>query len=51
MDNIILEIVIFALLVLFAGFLEAAKIAISSIGENKIDELKEQKNKTVLFLE
>jgi putative hemolysin len=51
MDNIILEIVIFALLVLFAGFLEAAKIAISSIGENKIDELKEQKNKTVLFFE
>ncbi len=51
MDNIILEIVIFALLVLFAGFLEAAKIAISSIGENKIDELKEQNNKTVLFFE
>ena len=51
MDNIILEIVIFALLVLFAGFLEAAKIAISSIGENKIDDLKEQKNKTVLFFE
>ncbi len=51
MDKIILEIVIFALLVLFAGFLEAVKIAISSIGENKIDELKEQKNKTVLFFE
>ncbi|MCH6575186.1 MAG: HlyC/CorC family transporter, partial [Bacteroidetes bacterium] len=51
MDNVVIEIVIFALLVFFAGFLEAAKIAISSIGENKIDELKEQKNKTVLFFE
>jgi putative hemolysin len=51
MNTVVIEIVIFALLVLFAGFLEAAKIAISSFGENKIDELKEQKNKTVLFFE
>ena len=51
MNTVVIEIVIFALLVLFAGFLEAAKIAISSIGENKIDELKEQKNKTVLYFE
>ncbi|MCH8035224.1 MAG: HlyC/CorC family transporter [Bacteroidetes bacterium] len=51
MDNVVIEIVIFALLVLFAGFLEAAEIAISSIGENKIDELKEQKNKTVRYFE
>jgi putative hemolysin len=51
MNTVVLEIIIFALLVFFAGFLEAAKIAISSIGENKIDELKEQKNKTVLFFE
>jgi putative hemolysin len=49
MNTVVIEIIIFALLVFFAGFLEAAKIAISSIGENKIDELKEQKNKTVLF--
>jgi len=35
----------------FAGFLEAAEIAISSIGENKIDELKEQKNKNVSYFE
>jgi putative hemolysin len=49
MNTVVIEIVIFALLVLFAGFLEAAKIAISSFGENKIDELKEQNNKTVLF--
>ncbi len=51
MNTVVIEIVIFALLVLFAGFLEAAKIAISSFGENKIDELKEQNNKTVLFFE
>ena len=51
MYTVDIEIIIFALLVFFAGYLEAAKIAISSIGENKIDELKEQKNKTVLFFE
>ena len=51
MNTVVIEIIIFALLVFFAGFLEAAKIAISSIGENKIDELKEQKNQTVLFFE
>ena len=51
MDNVVIEIVIFALLVFFAGFLEAAEIAISSIGENKIDELKEQKNKNVSYFE
>ncbi|MCH7773908.1 MAG: HlyC/CorC family transporter [Bacteroidetes bacterium] len=51
MDNVVIEIVIFALLVFFAGFLEAAEIAISSIGENKIDELKEQKNKNVRYFE
>lgn len=49
MNTVIIEIIIFALLVFFAGFLEATKIAISSVGENKIDELKEQKNKNVLF--
>ena len=51
MNTVVIEIIVFALLVFFAGFLEAAKIAISSIGENKIDELKEQKNKNVLFFE
>jgi putative hemolysin len=51
MNTVVLEIIVFTLLVFIAGFLEAAKIAISSIGENKIDELKEQKNKTVLFFE
>ena len=51
MNTVVIEVIVFALLVFFAGFLEAAKIAISSIGENKIDELKEQKNKNVLFFE
>jgi putative hemolysin len=51
MNTVVIEVIVFALLVFFAGFLETAKIAISSIGENKIDELKEQKNKNVLFFE
>jgi len=51
MNQEVIGIIVFALLVFFAGFLEAAKIAISSIGENKIDDLKEQKNKNVIFFE
>lgn len=51
MDSLLVEIIIFIILVLLAGFFEAAKIAISSIGENKIDELKEQKNKVVSYFE
>ncbi len=51
MDSLLVEIIIFILLVLLAGFFEAAQIAISSIGENKIDELKEQKNKVVPYFE
>ena len=39
MNTVVIEMIVFALLVFFAGFLEAAKIAISSIGENRIDEL------------
>ena len=51
MDNILIETLIFALLIFFAGFLTSAEIAISSIGENKIDGLKEQKNKVVHYFE
>ena len=51
MDSIVFEIVIFSLLILLAGFLAAAEIAISSIGENKIDELKEQNNRSVPYFQ
>jgi magnesium and cobalt exporter, CNNM family len=51
MDSFLVEVIIFVLLVFLAGFFEAAQIAISSIGENKIDELKEQKNKVVPYFE
>ncbi|MCH7770202.1 MAG: HlyC/CorC family transporter [Bacteroidetes bacterium] len=51
MDSIVFEIVIFFLLILLAGFLAAAEIAISSIGENKIDELKELNNRSVPYFQ
>jgi len=51
MDSIAFEIVIFFLLILLAGFLAAAEIAISSIGENKIDELKVQNNRSVPYFQ
>ncbi len=51
MDSIVFEIVIFFLLILLAGFLAAVEIAISSIGENKIDELKEQNNGSVPYFQ
>jgi len=51
MDSIVFEIVIFFLFILLAGFLAAAEIAISSIGENKIDELKEQNNRSVPYFQ
>jgi putative hemolysin len=51
MDNTLIELIIFASLILLAGFLEAAEIAISSIGENKIDELKEQQSKVASYFE
>ncbi|MGD8306404.1 MAG: hemolysin family protein [Ignavibacteria bacterium] len=51
MNNYIIEIIIFLFFIISAGFLEAAEVAISSIGENKIDKLKEQKNKSVQYFE
>ena len=45
MDSIIFELIVFLLLILLAGFLEAAEISLSSYGENKIDELREQNHK------
>ena len=46
MESIITEIIIVFLLILLSGFLAAAEIAIATFGPNKIEELKERKDKT-----
>ncbi|MFC2103571.1 hemolysin family protein [Bacteroidota bacterium] len=51
MNSNIVEILFFVLFIILAGFLKAAEIAISSIGDNKIEELKEKQNKTALLFE
>lgn len=51
MNIIIFELILFILLILLAGFIKAAEIAISSYGENKIDELKEQDHKLTHYFE
>lgn len=51
MDNILSEIIIFIVFIAITGLLHAAEIAISSIGENKIDELKAMQNKSAFFFE
>lgn len=51
MDSLLIKIILFIILVFLTGAFEAAQIAISSIGENKIDELKEQKNRVVPYFE
>ena len=47
MENIIIGTLIFTFLILLAGILAAAEVAISTVGENKIEELKKQNNKLV----
>ena len=51
MENIFIETIVFFFLIFLGGFLAAAEIAISSIGENKIEELKQQKSKVVTYFE
>jgi len=51
MDNILLETIAFFVLIISGGFFAAAEIALSSIGENKIEELKQQKSKVVSYFE
>ena len=46
MESVITEIIIVFLLILLSGFLSAAEIAIATFGPNKIDELKEKKDKS-----
>jgi putative hemolysin len=51
MESVILQIVIIILLILLSGFLSAAEIAIATFGPNKIDELREQKDKSAFAFE
>ena len=51
MDIQILELIIFIFLIFLTGFLAAAEIAISSFGENKIEEMKERKETIALSFE
>ena len=46
MESVITQIIIVFLLILLSGFLSAAEIAIATFGPNKIDELKERKDKS-----
>jgi putative hemolysin len=51
MESVIMEIVIVFVLILLSGFLSAAEIAIATFGPNKIEELKEKKDKSALLFE
>jgi putative hemolysin len=46
MNLLVIEILIFSVFILLTGFITAAEIALSSFGENKIAELKENEDKT-----
>src|SRR5664279_1867584 len=46
MESVITQIIIIFLLILLSGFLSAAEIAIATFGPNKIDEMKEKKDKS-----
>jgi len=45
MDTSSIELILFSLFIILSGFLTASEIAISSFGDNKIEELKEKKDK------
>jgi putative hemolysin len=51
MESVIMEIVIVFVLILLSGFLSAAEIAIATFGPNKIEELKEKKDKSAFLFE
>lgn len=51
MNGIVLEIIIMVACILFSGFFAAAEIAIASFGANRIEELKERKDKTAAYFE
>ena len=43
MDTTSIELILFLLFITLSGFLTASEIAISSFGDNKIEELKEKR--------
>lgn len=51
MDFLIIEAVVLIFLVLLAGILSAADIAIASFGTNRIEDLKEKNDKTAFLFE
>jgi putative hemolysin len=51
MDLITLEIILFIVLIFISCFYSAAEIAIASFGANKIEELKEKKDKSAVDFE
>lgn len=51
MDFLVIEAIIVLFLILFAGMLSAADIAVGSFGANKIEELKERNDKTAVLFE
>ena len=51
MDTSSIEIILFFFFILLSGFLTASEIAISSFGDNKIEELKEKKEKLFSLFE
>jgi magnesium and cobalt exporter, CNNM family len=51
MDLVTIEIIILIILVITASFLSAAEVAIASFGANKIEELKEKKDKSAVDFE
>jgi putative hemolysin len=51
MDYLIVEAVLVIVLILLAGLLSAADIAIASFGTNKIEELKEKNDPTAILFE
>lgn len=51
MEFLILETIILIVVILLSGFFSAAEVAISSIGSNKIEELKEKNDQTAVLFE
>ena len=51
MNSLLIEILIVLFLIILAGFLSAAEIAIASFGSNKIEDLKEQKDPSAALFE
>jgi putative hemolysin len=51
MDSQIYEIVFFIIFIILAGYLSAAEVAIASFGSQKLEELRERNDKTLVLFE